>query len=142
MAMNVVHTIAPGAAIPSGYFDEDNVTFIQNKVTEVLSREFIQQIVIDRASIVRVMQRVLGERREVIPKLNQRVIMYLCNEFRAHQQETNRTLNWEEGYASSQRNVDHVGGMTRFDMRGIKTTDQKKYDGKTRVGGTLRFYFT
>lgn len=140
--MNVVHTIAPGATIPSGYFDTDNVNFIQGKVSEVLSWEYQQQIVIDHASIVRVMQRVLAERREVVPKLNQRVIMYLCNEFRNHQNEVNRSLNWEDGYVSSQRNVDTVGGMTRFDMRGIKTTDQKKYNGKTKVGGTLRFYFT
>jgi len=142
MAMNVIHTIAPGATIPSGYFDFDNINFIQSKVVEVLSREFIQQIVIDHASIIRVMQRVLEERREVIPRMNQRVIMYLCSEFRNHQHSVNRTLNWEDGYISSQRNVDKVGNMTRFDMRGIKTKDQKKYDGKSRVGGTLRFYFT
>jgi len=142
MSTNVIHTIAPGAAIPLGYYDEDNINFIQNKIAEVLSREFIQRIVIDKASIVRVMQRVLAERREPIPKLNQRTIMYICNDFRNHQQETNRALNWEEGYVQSQRNIDHRGGMTRFDMRGIKTTDKHKYNGKGTVGGTLRFYFT
>ena len=61
MAMHLTHTIAPGAVIPLGYFDEENITFIQAKVAEVLSREFIQKIIIDRASIVRIMQRVLSE---------------------------------------------------------------------------------
>ena len=140
--MNVVHTIAPGAAINSGYFDPDNISFIQNRVSDELSREYEQQVIIDRASITRVMQRVLEERREVVPKMNRRVIMYLCNEFKNHQNVVNKHLNWEAGYVSSQRNVDHVGRMTRFDYRGIKTNDKKKYDGKTRVGGTQRFYFT
>ena len=140
--MNVVHTIAPGAAINSGYFDVDNINFIQTRVSQELSRDFEQQVIIDRASITRVMQRVLAERREVIPKMNRRVIMYLCDEFRNHQHEVNKHLNWESGYVASQRNVDHVGRMTRFDHRGIKTNDKKKYDGKSRVGGSQRFYFT
>lgn len=140
--MNVVHTIAPGAIVPFGYFDSDNVSFIQNKITEILSRSYHQQVVIDRASIIRVMKRVLAERNEIVPKLNQRVIMYLCSEFHSHQSDTRRALGWESGYVSSQRNVDQVGGKTLFDMRGIKTTDRKKYNGKGTVGGTLRFYFT
>ena len=140
--MNVIHTIVPGATIPLDYFDRDNISFIENKVSDVLSREYHQQVIVNHASIVRVMQRVLVERREVVPKLNQRVIMYICNEFRNHQQETRQALNLEAGYVSSQRSVDRVGGMTRFDMRGIKTTDQKKYNGKGTVGGSLRFYFT
>jgi len=142
MSMNVIHTIAPGAAINSGYFNQDNITFIQNAVTEELSREFQQQVIIDRASITRIMQRVLSERREVIPKMNRRVIMNLCNEFRNHQIQVNKHLNWESGFVSSQRNVDHIGRMTRFDHRGIKTNDKKKYDSKTRIGGSQRFYFT
>ena len=140
--MNVVHTIAPGASINSGYFDVDNINFIQTRVSQELSREFEQQIIIDRASITRIMQRVLAERREVVPKMNRRVIMYICNEFRNHQNEVNKHLNWESSYVSSQRNVDHAGRMTRFDHRGIKTNDKKKYDGKSRIGGSQRFYFT
>ena len=140
--MNVIHTIAPGAAINSGYFDSDNISFIQNEVSKELSREYKQQVIIDRASITRIMQRILAERREVVPKMNRRAIMTLCNEFRNHQNQVNRNLNWEHNYVSSQRNVDHAGRMTRFDHRGIKTNDKKKYDGKSRVGGSQRFYFT
>lgn len=140
--MNIVHTIVPGASIPYGYFDDDNVTFIQTKISEVLAREFQQTILIDKASIVRTMQFVLAERRENVPKSNRRVIMYICNDFRNHQYDVNRALKWEAGYISSQRLVDKVGGVSRFDQRAIKTTDQKKFDGKTKVGGTLRFYFT
>lgn len=140
--MNVVHTIYPGAAINEGYFDDDNITFIQNKIAEVLSREYIQYIHINRADIIRVMQRVLEERRENVPKMNQRVIMYICNDFRTHQIDVNKKLNWEKYYVQSQRLMDMDGNVSRFDQRTIKTNDQKKFDGKSRVGGTLRFYFT
>lgn len=140
--MDIVHTIAPGATIPFGYFDEDNISFIEQKVAHVLSAEFSQRIVIDRGSIIRIMQHMLAMRREVVPKLNQRVIMYVCNDFRVHQMNVNRSLKWEEGYAESQKIIDRTGGLERFDMRGIKTTDKPKYNGKGTLGGTLRFHFT
>jgi intracellular sulfur oxidation DsrE/DsrF family protein len=137
------HTISPGAAIPEGYYDIDNIDFIQNRVAQILLQEFQQIVVITHADIIRVMQSALEQRRENVPKLNQRVIMELCNSFRAHQIDTNKHLTWEEGYVSSQRLVDYVGGISRFDYRGIKLKDQPiKYDGKSRVGGTQRFYFT
>lgn len=142
MTSTVVHTIAPGAGIPLNYFSEKNVNFIQNKIAEVLSREFVQKIIIDKASIVRTMQYVLFERREPIPKLNQRVIMFICNDYRNHQNEVNRNLNWEDNYENSQMLIDVPGGNLKFDNRNIKTTDQVKYNGQTKVGGSLRFYFT
>lgn len=142
MAENVVHTISPGASIPLGYFDWDNINFIQHKIAAVLSQEYIQQIIVSHSDIIRVMQRVLEERRENVPKMNQRVIMYICNDFRTHQIEVNRNYRWEEGYYSSQLNIDPVGQIERFDHRSIKTNGDVKYDGKTRVGGTLRFHFT
>ena len=142
MTSTVVHTIAPGAGTPLNYFSEKNVTFIQNKIAEVLSREFVQKIIIDKASIVRTMQYVLFERREPIPKLNQRVIMFICNDYRNHQNEVNRNLNWEDNYENSQLLIDGSSGNLKFDNRNIKTTDQVKYNGQTKVGGSLRFYFT
>jgi len=138
----MLHTVSKDANIPQGYFDKDNVLFIQEKVAEILSKEYLQKVIIDHGSIVRVMQRILTVRREAIPKMNQRVIMTLCNEFRVHQHSVDRALSLEEGYASSQRIIDHVGGISRFDNWGIKTTDRPKHDGKIRVGGSLRFYFT
>ncbi len=142
MTEHSIFTIAPGAMIPYGFFDKDNITFIQHKISEVLSREFEQEVIIDRASIVRIMQRVLQERQEIIPKMNRRTIMYICDEFRNHQYQLNKRLNWEANYASTQKPIDVASGISRFDNLAIKTTDRKKYDGKTRVGGTLRFYFT
>lgn len=142
MTTNIVHTIVPGAAIPLNYFSENNVLFIQNRIAQVLSRHFIERIIIDKASIIRTMQFVLSERREPVPKLNQRVVMYICDDYRNHQQEVNRNLNWEENYSDSQKLVDMSGQNLKFDKFAIKTTDQVKYDGKTRAGGSLRFYFT
>ena len=140
--LNVVHTIIPGATINEGYFDDDNIVFIQEKVAEILQKEYYQIIVIGRSDIIRIMQRVLEERRENIPRMNQRVIMILTSDFRAHQTQVNKHLNWESGYAYSQKRIDPIGRTSQYDHRAIKTKDQKKYDGKEKVGGTLRFYFT
>lgn len=142
MAQNVIHTIIPGAALNEGYFDNDNITFIQEQIAEVLHREYYQTIVMSRADIIRVMQRVLEDRRENVPKMNQRVIMILTNDFRTHQIDVNRKLNWEVGYAYSQQRIDPIGKIEYFDRRSIKTNDMKKFDGRERIGGTLRWYFT
>lgn len=142
MSFEVIHTIAPGMAMPYNYFSDKNIEFIQNKISEVLSRDFRQHILIDKASIIRTMQYILSERREAIPKMNQRVIMYICDDYKNYQNEVNRNLRWEDNFVTSQRLVDTQGGNLKFDNRSIKTTDQKKYNGQTKVGGSLRFYFT
>lgn len=140
--MNVIQTISPGAAIPEGYFDQDNIVFIQQKIIEVLLREYAQRIIVSHGDIIRIMERVLADRRENIPSMNQRVIMTICNDFRDHQIETNRNYAWEDGYTHSQLLIDPFGAVSRFDKQTIKLKDQKKFDGKERVGGTSRFYFT
>jgi hypothetical protein len=142
MAENVIHTIIPGATLNEGFFDNENITFVQEKIAEVLHREFFQTIVISRADIIRIMQRVLEERRENVAKMNQRVIMYITDDVRTHQFEVNRNLSWEAGYAYSQMRIDPIGKIEYFDRRSIKTNDMKLFDNKSRVGGTLRFYFT
>lgn len=142
MASAIVHTIAPESNIPTNYFSENNIIFIQNKIAEVLSKEFIQRVIIDRASIVRTMQFMLFEKRETVSKLNQRVIMYICDDYRNHQYEVTRNLRWEDNFTNSQSLIDIPGQNAKFDMRNIKTTDQKKYNGQTKAGGSLRFYFT
>lgn len=139
---NVTQTISPGAALNEGYFDWDNINFIQNKIAEVLQYEFFQTVVVTKGDIIRTMNYVLTQRRENVPKMNQRVIMYITNDFRNHQIDVNRKLNWEEGYVSSQKLIDFVGGTSQYDHRAIKTNDMKKYNGKSKVGGTLRFHST
>ena len=76
--MAYVQTIFPGF-VPEGFFDNDNVEFIRNKVMRVLDIEFKQHIIVDRASVIRVMQRVLEERLEVIPKTPGAVATYASN---------------------------------------------------------------
>src|SRR4051812_10302405 len=100
--MAYVQTIFPGF-VPPNYFSEDNIVFIQHKIIHVLGLEFTQKILVDRSSIIRIMQRVLEERLESIPRMNQRVIMYITNEFRNHQIDANKHLKWESGYIQSQR---------------------------------------
>lgn len=133
-----LHTIAPSNAVPLGYLDNDNILFIQHKIAEVLNREFKQRILIDRASVIRVMQRVIEERLDTIPKMNQRVIMYICNDFRTSQIETDKHLNWEAHYTLSQRSYDPSAEVIRYDAQSIKTPNRLGLD---KVGGTARFYF-
>ena len=134
-----IHTLVPNASIPLGYFDEDNIRFIQKKITDVLLREFTQSILIDRASIIRVMQRIIEERIEPVPRMNERVIMSITNEFRVHQASAQKHMNWESNYVLSQRLYNPAGEVGFLDSQSVKLNNRL---GKPRVGGTVRFYFT
>lgn len=134
--MAYTHTVYPGY-IPLGYFDKDNVEFIKNKVTEVLQKEYIQPVNVDHASIIRIMGRVLEERLESVPKMNQRVVMYITNDFRNHQIDLIKRLNWEEGFKSSQKLYDPIS-QAGIDTKFIKLSNRL---GKSRMGGTARFVF-
>ena len=134
--MAYTHTVFPGY-VPDGYFDEDNIEFIRQKIAKVLSGEFHQLINFDRASVIRIMSRVLEERLEPIPKMNQRVIMYLGDEYRNHQYQLHKHLKWEEHYTASQALYDPTVERT-FDTQIVKLANRL---GKERVGGAIRFVF-
>jgi hypothetical protein len=138
-SISTIHTLIPNASIPLGYFDEDNIRFIQKKITEVLKRRFTQDILIDRASIIRLLDRVILERIEPIPKMNQRVIMIATNEFIIHQLDAEKHLRWEEFYPLSQRLYDPSVGNGKYDPHKTKLSNRL---GVPNVGGTTRFYFT
>jgi hypothetical protein len=132
-------TVYPGF-IPEGYFDEDNISFIQNKIVDILGRRYKQQVLIDRASVIRVMQRVLSEKIETIPKMNQRVLMYLANDVMNHQEEVNKHLHWEENSFKTLQlvNLDTMVAATDVTY-GVKFANRL---GVPKVGNTVRFYFT
>ena len=138
-SVSTIHTLVPNATIPLGYFDEENIQFIQNKIVEVLQREFYQKVQVDRGSIIRVMERALLDLIEPVPKMNQRVIMYITNEYRNHQFEANKHMRWEGLYVLSQRMYDPTAESQRFDAQSVKLNAD--FRGQ-KVGGTLRFYFT
>lgn len=129
-------TIFPGG-VPDGFFDRDNIQFIREKAAKILKGEFVQTILFDNASIIRIMQRVLGERLEPVPRMNERVLMYLCNEFRNHQADLHKKMKWEEHYIESQRLYDPTVERGP-DMGNIKLANRL---GKPRIGGTVRFMF-
>lgn len=137
--ITTIHTLVPNANVPYGYFDEDNIVFIQRKIKEVLKREFKQDILIDRGSIIRLMERALLDRIETVPLMNQRVIMYAASEFRVYQLEVNKHLKWEAHYTLSQRLYDPSVEISRYDPQIVVRPNRL---GNPRVGGTLRFYFT
>ncbi len=130
------HTVFPGF-VPDGFFDNDNIEFLRKKVADVLGRTYVQRINVDRASVIRIMQRVIGERAEPVVKMNERVIMYIVNEFLNHQETVNKHANWEEHYIESQRLYDPTVGRGP-DLQRIKLANRL---GKARVGGTTRFIF-
>ena len=134
--MAYTHTVFPGF-VPDGYFDDDNIEFIRTKIADVLSGEFYQRINFDRASVIRIMSRVLEERLETIPKMNQRVLMYLGDEYRNHQGQLHKHLKWEEHYTESQKLYDPTVERT-FDTQIVKLANRL---GNNRVGGTVRFVF-
>ena len=133
-----INTLVPNASIPLGYFDEDNIRFVQTKVKDVLKREFKQDILFDRASIIRLMERSLLDRIEPVPRMNERAIMYATNEFRVHQLEVDKHLKWEAHYVESQRLYDPTVEVIRYDPQKIKLANRLGYPS---VGGTSRFYF-
>lgn len=134
-----IHTLVPKAVVPIGYFDEDNIQFIQDLITQVLRREFSCDVRFDRASIIRLMERVITDRIENVPAMNERVVMYATNEYRNHQLEVDKHLRWEGGYVQSQRLYDPTVEVSRFDRFVCPPPNRL---GKPRVGGTVRFYFS
>lgn len=124
--------------VPPGYFTMENALFVQKKVTEILSREFVQKIVIPVEDITRYLQRVIEERIETVPRMNQRAIMYLTNNFRVHQLERDRNMMWEEHYRVSQRLYDPTVERVSYDPQTIKIPNRL---GTPKVGGTARFWF-
>ena len=134
-----IHTLIPNQSVPYGYFHKDNINFIFSKIMRVLKREYIQNISVDEASIIRVMERVAEERVEEVPKMNQRVIMYITNEFRVHQLQASKHLTYEEGFFNSQMMYNDLSNIVRFDPQNIKLANRL---GESRVGNSSRFYFT
>lgn len=137
--LSTLHTLVPNANVPLGYFDEENIQFVQKKIKEVLNRQFKQAILFDRASVIRLMSRALLDRIEAIPKMNERAVMMGTNEFRVHQLEVNKHLKWEGHYVLSQRLYDPSVQIQKFDTQ--RTIPTNRY-GVPHVGGTARFYFT
>lgn len=135
--MAYLTTISKGY-IPDGYFDEDNISYIGKVIQNNLAFDFKNKVLVDRASIIRVMQRVLEQRLEEIPLMNQRVVMELTNEIRTHQIDVNKRLAWMDGYTTSQLVYDRIG-QKGPDVNNIKLANRL---GKHKVGGTVNFYFT
>lgn len=125
-----------GACKPIDYFTDENVKFLQDKLKEMLKRDFGWDVHIPKPDIVRVQQRVFEERYESIPRMNQRVLMYISNDYRVHQLEKTKHLKWEEGYYWSQQLYNPLAKGVMFDPSTIKIPNRL---GKADIGGRLMF---
>lgn len=126
-----------GKNLPPGYFDNDNITFLEAAISSEFSKEYKNKLLLDRDSLIRVMSRVLQTRVEAVPFMNRRVIMEMMDEIRNHQLQVNTRLKWQDGYVDSQLPYDKVGNKG-VDVSAIKLSNRL---GKPRVGDTLRFVF-
>jgi restriction endonuclease len=133
--MAYIQTIGRPNYIPEDYFTKENVEFIQRKVTEMIHKDISTDVTIDTSSIVRVMQRILEQRLEEIPALNQRVIMELTRHYLNYQVEANRNLWWTDMFRESQRLYDSNA------RRGVIANWSVKQNHK-KTPTTVRFYFT
>nr|QBK85539.1 MAG: uncharacterized protein LCMAC101_01260 [Marseillevirus LCMAC101] len=122
-----------------GLFDEDVILFIQSKVSEVLAREYKQRILISRGDVVRVYGRVIAEFPQTIPKMIQRTVMNICNDFRIDQLTVDRNLKLEAHFVIGDRLYDPTTERVKYDPATIKLANRL---GQQRVGGTVRFFFT
>ena len=136
--MAYTHTIYPGY-LPSGYFDNDNVDFIHKKIIEILHQNFTQDIMVPKGDIKKIMLRILAERLEEIPMMNQRVLMTIVNEFRNHEIDVRKRWWWAERSKNTQMLQDSTEGVARYDPLAIKLANRL---GAPMVGGTSRFFFT
>ena len=137
--VSTIHTLVPNAVIPLGFYDEDNIRFVQDKIRTVLKRVYKQDILFDRGGVIRLMERALLDRLETVPKMNQRAVMFATNEFMVHQLNVDKHLKWEAGYFLSQQLYDPLVEVSRYDPQNVKLANRLGYPS---VGGTKRFYFT
>lgn len=119
------------------YFNQENVRFIQSKVVEILRKEFRQNIIFDPASITSVMMRIYQQKLESWAKMNRRVVMELCRDFRNEQIVTNKHLQWGEHFAASQQVYDEMDNKGP-DLNIIKKPNRL---GFPKVGSTTQFVF-
>ena len=97
--MAYIQTIYPGY-IPDDYFTKENVEYVQKKATELIHKDISTDVTIDTGSVVRILQRVLEQRLESIPKMNQRALMILVNSYLNYSLECNRNLWWADAYVA------------------------------------------
>jgi hypothetical protein len=129
-----IQTIWPGF-VPEDYFTKENIDFLSRKITQMIHKDITTDVVIDTGSIVRVMQRILEQRLEDIPKMNQRVIMSIVSEYLDYQIDVNKKLNWADAYVFSQRLYDPSARRGAVSSWGIKLNPKN-------MPTTSRFYFT
>jgi len=133
--MAYIQTIGRPNYVPEDYFTKENVEFIQKKATEMIHKDISTDVTIDTGSVIRVMQRVLEQRLEEIPKMNARTLMYLVDHYLDYQVDCNKRLWWAENYINSQRLLDQNA------RRGVIANWSVKRNHK-KTPTTVRFYFT
>lgn len=123
--------------IPWGYFSEENIRFIHNKVQRLFSYVFSNNLIIRRDDIIREMDKVATEYMETIPRMNERVVMNLMRDIINQNEERDKHINWLEHQMMANKLYDPTSGGVRFDPQIIKIPNRF---GRPKVGsGTMRF---
>jgi hypothetical protein len=117
------------------FFSDENVNFIQDKITKVINKDITTKVTIPKESIARIMFRVMSERLETIPKMNERVVMTCVNDYLVYQLSVSKHLNWADGYIQSQRLFDPTCRRGVIANWTVKTNPKK-------LSTAVRFHFT
>ena len=137
-----INTLGKSFRLPA-FFTLENVKHISNLITETIRQNFsnpdstIKKVIVSDAHIFRVMQTVQEEYIEPIPRLNQRVIMYIVDDF------INFVRNQEKNnyFAANYRStiMYQNAGIQNFDL-GSQIRGKKV--GKDTSCPGFRFFFT
>jgi hypothetical protein len=118
--------------VPPNYFSDDVVEVVRNKVTNMLSKDFVFPYEVDRESVFRVLQRVLEDRIEPLSNMITRAVMEIVNEIKTFELERTKHLKFENYFEHTQKIYD-ISSRSGPDTQTIKLSRQPS---------TLRFYHT
>lgn len=135
--MNSIHSIGKHEN-HQYFFGKKNLDFLKEKIRSMIQKEYNKIVNVDDPSLLRVCQRVIEERLEIWPRMNERVVMYLTNEIRNYLEDTQKHLTWQEKFVSSQSLWDSDSCKGYY----IANKGRPRLFNKgERVGGTLQFIF-
>lgn len=133
-----IHTLQPNWRIP-GFFTEENVKFLSDKITEHLSKYYSgKKVVIPDPHIVRIMQHIQEQRPESIPRMNQRVLIDIVAEFMDFVQKNENANNWSYFRYDAYNRTPNLG-IKPYETPKLKGPD---YAGRGNTYLPPRFHFT
>ncbi len=120
-----------------GFFTQENIGTISRLVTETILQSYTQRkVIVPDPHIVRFMQIIEEDRRESVPKMNQRVVMDLVRSFFNYVEQTERSNQWAY-HRWDAFNFDPKLGIKSFETPKLRGNRVRRNDARG-----YRFHFT